>query len=129
MDMKAILPMIDLVFLTLGALLGVMTQMERVTALEIEITRVGKGAAVVQTGEFMILTLSDKDQLTLNGEAVIPKTLQNRVGGQEIIFRVHKNVAAHRVFTLLNDLTLAGATVKLEVEEQLTSVPEGSTNP
>ena len=129
MRLNAILPMIDLGFLTLGAILCVMTQMVRVTALDIEITRVGKGAAVVQTGEFMILTLSEDNLLTLNGEPVIQKTLLNLVRGHQIVFRVHKDVPAHRLFALLNDLTLAGATVKLEVEEQLTSVPEGSTNP
>ena len=58
---KAILPLIDLVFLTLGSVLAMMTQMERVTAMPVTLAEVGQGSAVVQRGDFDVLTVSAED--------------------------------------------------------------------
>lgn len=128
MQMKAIIPLIDLTMLTLGLLSIMMSQMKEVTALEFEITLVGKGAAVVQTGDFMMLTLSIDNQLILDGEPIRPKMLFDRVSGREIILRVERDVNSHHLLTLLNKLIIAGAVVKPEVERRRTSIETRSAD-
>ena len=116
MQAKSILPLIDLVFLTLGSILGIMSQMERVTALPVELARVGQGAAVIKTGEFSVITLT-KDRLTLDGVPVPSEDLKHRVSGKDVVLRPDKNVPTGRTQQVLADLVRAGARVSLEVSD------------
>jgi biopolymer transport protein ExbD len=116
MDARAILPLIDLVFLTLGAILAAMTQMERVTALPVELAEVGPGAAVVRQGEFAVLTLRS-DGMSLDGVAVTAETLPALVAGRSVIVRCERTLASERLLQVVADLMRVGADVSLEVEE------------
>lgn len=117
MGLKAILPLIDLVFLTLGAILGVMTQMERVTALPVEVARIGTGAAVVQQGEFSVLNLTT-DGLTLDGNVIDRQQLMSDVSNRRLVLRIQKDLPTKRPLSLLADLVRAGADVAIEVKEE-----------
>jgi len=117
MHAKSILPLIDLVFLTLGSILGIMSQMERVTALPVELARVGSGAAIVKHGAFSIITLT-KNQLTLDGAPLSKEGLKHRVGGKDVVLRPDRSVPTGRTQEVLADLVRAGARVSLEVSDR-----------
>ena len=117
MGLKAILPLIDLVFLTLGAILGTMTQMERVTALPVEVARVGSGAAVVQQGEFSVLNVT-ADGLTLDGRPAARHEVLDQVRGRRIVLRIQRDLPTEQPLSLLAELVRAGAEVSLEVHER-----------
>ena len=116
MGMKAILPLIDLVFLTLGAILGVMTQMERVESIPVQIAQVGHGAAIVQQGDFRLLALTPKG-LTLDSRPVTRTALLSQCAGQDFVLRIQKDVPTEQTLKLLADLVGAGCDVSLEVDE------------
>ena len=117
MESRAIIPMIDLVFLTLGGILGVMTQMEIVTALPVDITRVGHGASVVQRGDFAILALGPEGMM-LDGKPVAPKDLETAVAGREVVLRADEGLPTRDTLTVMADLVRMGVNVSLEVKDQ-----------
>ncbi len=116
MDIRAILPLIDFVFLTLGAILAAMTQMERITAMPVEIARVGPGAAVVRQGRFSVLTLRS-DGMALDGVPITAEELPSVVTGRQLILRAERSLSPQTLLGVLADLLAAGADVSLEVEE------------
>ena len=117
MQAKSILPLIDLVFLTLGSLLGIMSHMERVTALPIELAQVGRGAAIVKHGHFSVVTLTEEG-VTVDGDPVAPGELGDRVWRKDVVLRPAKTVQTGRTQQVLADLVRAGARVSLEVSEE-----------
>ena len=117
MDSRSILPLIDMVFLTLGAILAAMTQMERVTALPVELAEVGPGAAVVRQGDFVILNLYE-DGMALDGATVAAEDLAAMVIGRQVIVRCERKLASERLLQVVAELVAAGADVSLEVEER-----------
>ena len=121
MDARSILPLIDLVFLTLGAILAAMTQMERVTALPVELAEVGPGAAIVRQGEFMVLTVR-AESLALDGVALTAQELPALVAGGQVVVRCAGELPSQRLLEVVAEVLGAGADVSLEVEER--SEPE-----
>ena len=117
---KAILPLIDIVFLTLGSVLACMTQMERVTALPVSVAKVGSGAASVQEGEFEVLTLTTEGMI-LNGQPTSEEQLSEELGNRRVILRAEQSLPTERTLTVLAALVRAGADVSVEVKESLIS--------
>ena len=117
---KAILPLLDIVFLTLGSVLACMTQMERVTALPVSVAKVGSGAASVQQGEFDILTLS-VEGMALNGRPTSEEQLSGELEGRRVILRAEQSLPTERTLTVLAALVRAGAEVSVEVKESKVS--------
>ncbi len=116
-SMAAILPLCDLVFLALGGILATMTQMEVVHALPVEITRVGTGAAIVQTDKFKILSVT-ADQMVIDGISITEPQLTDMAKNQKIILRISKDLPTERTVSLISCLAQAGAQVSIEVEER-----------
>ena len=114
---KAILPLIDIVFLTLGSVLACMTQMERVTAIPVALTEVGKGSAILQHGDFDVLTVS-ADGLSLNGEPVTLDQVEDRSAGKRIVLRADRSLPVERVWQVIARLHKAGCEVAAEVREE-----------
>ncbi len=114
---KAIVPLIDLVFLTLGSVLAMMTQMERVTAMPVSLAEVGKGSAIVQHGEFDVLTISE-DGLAFNGDPVGIEQIESRLAGKRIALRADRKLAVERVWRVMARLHKAGCEVAAEVREE-----------
>lgn len=117
MKSKVILPLCDLVFLALGGVLMAMTQMEVVHAIPVEITQIGKGAAVVQHEKFRILTVT-ANGLNLDGKPVTEQQLVSKTANQKVVLRVYKNLPTHRTVNVIAQLAQAGAQVSIEVQEQ-----------
>ena len=119
MQSRALIPMIDLVFLTLGGILAVMTQMEHVTSIPVEITRVGRGAAVVQQGRLSVVAMT-RHGLTLDGQPTTRQKLVDEVAGRNIVLRADRELPTERTVGMVALLAKAGANVSLEVKEQKT---------
>lgn len=110
------IPMIDLVFLTLGAIVAMLTQMELIKSIPVSLARVGPGAAVVTTGELDIVTLSDSG-LMLNGRAVGVGEIAARDSWNDVVLRVDRAVESERMIEVLAELGKVEARVQIEVKE------------
>jgi biopolymer transport protein ExbD len=116
MDARSILPLIDLVFLTLGAILAAMTQMQRVTALPVELAQVGPGAAIVRQGDLVIVNLL-ADGMAIDGVPVTAESMPAMVAGRQVIVRCARSLPSERLLGAVAELVAAGTNVSLEVEE------------
>ena len=117
MKPAAIVPLIDLVFLTLGSILGIMTEMEKVTAIPVQVTRVGHGAPVVKQGRFAVLSLTGSG-LALDGEPVALEELGSRLAGREVVLRAQEDLPTSTTVQTVMHLVELGVDVSLEVKEQ-----------
>ena len=116
---QTILPLVDLVFLALGGILGAMTQMERVTAIPIEVAHVGQGAAIVKHDNMLPSDAKEKvDELTFDGVAMNKGEIVSKSTGKTIIFRADKDLPTEKMMTVLADLVRVGANVSLEIKEE-----------
>jgi biopolymer transport protein ExbD len=114
---KMFVPLVDLVFLTLGSVLGAMTQMQRVEAIDVEVARVGAGSTVVRRGDLRVVTLA-ADGLTLDGERVEAEDFPRLLSGRSVLLRADRTLPNQRTFELLAELTRAGASVSVELDPQ-----------
>ena len=114
---QTILPLVDLVFLALGGILGAMTQMERVTAIPVDVAHVGQGVAIVKHDNFSVVTLTS-DELTFDGVAMNKGEIASKSTGKTIILRADKNLPTEKMMTVLADLVRVGANVSLEIKEE-----------
>ena len=113
---KAIMPLIDLVFLTLGSVLAAMTQMEQVESIPVDVSRVGKGSAIVHRGEFDIVALT-AEGLWHNGRQVLISQLPALVQGRRVVLRAEKSLPTQQTLQVLSTLSRSGAEVSLEVRQ------------
>ncbi len=114
---KMFVPLVDLVFLTLGSVLGAMTQMQRVEAIDIEVARVGAGTTVVRRGELRVVTL-DENETRLDGERVEVGDFARLLSGRCVLLRADRTLPNQRTFEILAELTRAGASVSVELDPQ-----------
>jgi len=114
---SSLLPLVDLVFLALGGILGCMTQMQVLHALPIEVAQIGTGASIVRQSRFSVLTLSPQG-MTLNGESIGPDDIPSKVTNRRIILRADKELPTQQTVEVLAMLVQAGADVSIEVKER-----------
>ncbi|MFP4054533.1 MAG: biopolymer transporter ExbD [Phycisphaerae bacterium] len=117
MNARMLVPLIDLVFLTLGSVLAAMTHMERVEAIPVQVATVGQGASAVQRDEPVILALTEGG-LTLGEEPLAAGKLASAVAGKRVILRAQKTLPTQRTLAVLAEIVRAGADASLEVESQ-----------
>ena len=103
-------------FLSLGSVLGVMTQMERVTAIPVTVTEVQPGAARVQRGKIDIVGLTARG-ITFNGKAIDKEELAAKVAGKNITLRADRTLTNQTTFMVLAELVRSGANLSIEVIE------------
>lgn len=114
---RAIVPMIDLVFLALGGVLGALTEMQVVKAIPVDIAQVGTGSAVVRHDEFSVLAL-DQNGMTLDGQPISRDQISQRVVNKNIILRVDRTLPTETTVQILAEISKSGARVSIEVCEQ-----------
>ena len=117
MDNRGILPLIDLVFLTLGAILAAMTDMQVVHALPIDVATVGQGAAIVRQGQFAILVV-EADRLTIDGQAVTMEDLASNLSVERVIVRADRKLETQRLLRVVAELARVGVEMSIEVREE-----------
>ncbi|MFP4355572.1 MAG: ExbD/TolR family protein [Phycisphaerae bacterium] len=125
---KSMLPLIDLVFLTLGSVLGAMTQMEQVESIPVDVSRVGKGAAVVNRGQFDVVAVT-AEGLWHNGQKVDPIDLPSRVTGKRVVLRAEKTIPTQQTLDVLARLARSGADVSLEVRQNKVELAQRNERP
>ena len=111
---KTMVPLIDLVFLTLGSILAAMTQMERVEALPIAVAEVGGGAAKVQRGTFEVVTVT-ADGLRVGDRAVDEDRLADEVAGRRVVLRAARSLPTQRTLEVLARIAEVASEVTIEV--------------
>jgi hypothetical protein len=112
---KTLIPLIDLVFLTLGSVLGAMTEMERVTALPVELSELPGQSAPVAREETEMLRLAE-DGLSYDGRPIALAEAPGLVGGRQTVLRVARNVPTEQTLQTLDALATAGVSVSVEVK-------------
>ena len=117
MKVQTVLPFLDMVFLSMGALLAMMVQMEHVTSIPIDTPRIGPGGAIVERGEFHVVTL-DQTGITLNGQPIEQDRLMTSVAGERVVLRVERSIPTEETAGLLAALIGVGAMPSLEVRER-----------
>ena len=116
MDSRSALPaLLDIIFLTLGSMLAAMSQMDEVSALPVEITKIGKGSVITKRGDFEVVTLTISG-LTLGKEPVDHDELLKRAAGRDVVLRVQKDMPYSKAIRLIAELSEVGASVSSEVE-------------
>ena len=111
---KTMVPLIDLVFLTLGSILAAMTQMERVEALPIAVAEVGGGAAKVQRGAFDVVTVT-AGGLTVGDRPVDEDHLAVAVAGRRVVLRAARTLPTQRTLEILARIADVASEVTVEV--------------
>ncbi len=117
MDARTIVPLIDLIFLTLGSVLGAMTQMERIETIPVEVSQVQRAGLSVQRGDFVVLTVTS-DGMTLNGKPITAGELPERIAGKDVVLRAERSLPTEQTLVALSLSVKAGANVSLEVKPQ-----------
>ena len=115
MNTRMMVPLIDLVFLTLGSVLAAMTTMERVEAIPVQVATVGQGASVSRPDEPLILAVT-AEGLTLGRQPLAASDLPAAVAGKRVVLRAEKSLATQKTLAVLADIIDAGADASLEVE-------------
>ncbi len=116
MNARMMVPLIDLVFLTLGSVLVAMTQMERVESIAVDVARVGRGAAIVQRGELEVLSVTP-DGLRLGQRAIAPRELADAVAHKRVVIRAERSMPTQRTLAVLAEVLAAGAEASIEVNQ------------
>lgn len=114
---KALVPLIDIVFLSLASLLGVMSQMEVVEAIEVDVSEVGAGGATVEQGDFLMVILTP-DGLFIDGTSIDADDISTRVADERVVLRAASDLPTEETLALLADLTRTCASVTVEVQER-----------
>ncbi len=126
MNARMMVPLIDLVFLTLGSVLVAMTQMERVESIAVDVARVGRGAAIVQRGELEVLSVTPEG-LRLGERSIAPAELADAVAGKRVVIRAERTMPTQRTLAVLAEVLDAGAEASIEVNQAGDPVgPRGS---
>ena len=128
MSGKTVIPLIDLVFLTLGSVLAAMTQMERIEAIPVAVARVGAGGASIRRGPLDVVTVTG-DGLTCNGQPVTEEQLGSRLGGRPVVLRAHRALATERTLAVLDRIARTAADVSLEVRRDAETDEQGERRP
>jgi biopolymer transport protein ExbD len=117
MNARMLVPLIDLVFLTLGSVLAAMTQMERVEAIPVQVATVGQGASAVRRDEPVILAVT-AGGLTLGQKPLAAADLASAVAGKRVVLRADKSLPTQRTLAVLAQVIRAGADASLEVQTE-----------
>ena len=107
-------PLIDIVFLTLGSLLGVMIEMRRVDAIDIDISEVGRGGSVVTSRETRVVALT-ADGLIVDGAVVDADQVDTLLAGETVVLRADRSLPTEATLDALATLTDICAAVSVEV--------------
>ena len=116
MQARIFISMIDLAFLSLAAVIAILSQTQLIQALPIEVTEVGRGIAAVTRDEVTVVTITD-DAILVDGEPVLLHELGGAVDGPTVILRVGRLVATEKLIHVMAELAGHGVELRIEVRE------------
>jgi len=124
MNGKTMVPLIDLVFLTLGSILAAMTQMERVEAIPVAVAQVAGAGQALQRGEFDVVTVTAQG-VTVGKRVVDEANLAAEIAGRRVVLRADRTLPTQRTLAVLARITASASEVTIEVHRDKTQ-QEGS---
>ncbi len=116
MQGRIFISMIDLAFLSLAAVIAILSQTQLIRALPVEVTEVGQGIAAVSRDEVTVVTITD-DAILVDGEPVSLQELGGAVDGPTVILRVGRMVATEKLIRVMAELAGQGVELRIEVRE------------
>ena len=116
MQGRIFISMIDLAFLSLAAVIAILSQTQLIQALPIEVTEIGQGIAAVTRDEVTVVTITD-DEILVDGEPVSLHELGGAVDGPMAILRVGRMVPTERLIRVMAELAGRGVELRIEVRE------------
>ena len=120
MNGKTMVPLIDLVFLTLGSILAAMTQMERVEAIPVAVAQVAGSGQAVQRGEFDVVTVTARG-VTVGKRVVDEARLAEEIAGRRVVLRIERTLPTQRALAVLARITDVASEVTIEVRRDKTA--------
>lgn len=117
MQSRIFISLIDLAFLSLAAVIAILSQTQLVRALPVEVTEIGQGIAVVTRDKVTVVTVTG-DDILVDGEPVTLPELGGAVDGPTAILRVDRMVPTERLIGVMAQLAGAGVELRIEVREQ-----------
>ena len=116
MQARIFISMIDLAFLSLAAVIAILSQTQLIQALPIEVTEIGQGIAAVTRDEVTVVTITD-DEILVDGLPVSLHELGGAVDGPTVILRVGRMVPTERLIRVMAELAGQGVELRIEVRE------------
>ncbi len=116
MQGRIFISMIDLAFLSLAAVIAILSQTQLIKALPVEVTEVGQGIAAVTRDEVTVVTITD-DAILVDGEPVSLQELGGAVDGPTVILRVGRMVPTEKLIHVMAELAGHGVELRIEVRE------------
>ena len=117
MQARIFISMIDLAFLSLGAVIAILSQTQLVRALPVEVTEIGHGIAVVTRDKMTVVTIT-ANEILVDGEPVTLPEVGGAVDGPTAILRVDRMVPTERLIGVMAQLATAGVELRIEVRER-----------
>jgi biopolymer transport protein ExbD len=111
------LPLVDLVFLTLGVIVAALTQMQHVTTLAVELAEVGPDAAEIRTDAIEVLALARDGTMSVGETVIDDSQLCEFVESASVVVRADRRLDVERLFEVLAELRRCGIGVSVEVDE------------
>ena len=116
MQGRVSIPLIDLVFLSLGAIVAILSQTQLIRALPVEVTEVERGIAAIARDRMAVVTIS-RDGLFADGEPVGLDELVGVVDGRLALLRVDRRVPAETLVRVMSVLAAGEVELRIEVHE------------
>ncbi len=116
MQPRVLIPLIDLAFLSLGAIVAILSQTQLIRSLPVEVTQIGRGIAVITRDEVTIITIA-RDGLSVDGRTVGLDEIAGAVDGRLALVRVDRRVPTERLVTVMGVLAAHDVEIRIEVEE------------
>ncbi len=116
MQGRFFISLIDRAFLSLAAVIAILSQTQLVRALPIEVTEVGQGIAVVTRDEVTVVTITE-EAILVDGESVRLHDVGGAVDGPTAILRVDRLVPTEKLIRVMAELAGQGVELRIEVRE------------
>lgn len=116
MTLRSMLPLIDLGFLTLGAVVAILSQTTRIDAMPVDLAEVGPGVTSAVSDNPPVVTVR-ADGVFLGDRPIGPGELATLLDPSEtVLVRADREAASGRLLSVLAEITAAGVDARLEVE-------------
>ena len=117
-NVEGLLPLIDIVFLTLGTLLVCMTRMDMVKSVDVNFVRLGAAQIATVQLEEPVFVAVRPGQLFVDEQEVDPGQAKALVSGRQVVVRAYQSVPYGEVLRLVGNLKDAAANITLEVKSE-----------
>lgn len=117
MQARVFIPLIDLAFLSLGAVVAVLSQTQLIRSLPVRITEIGAGIAAISREQVTVITIA-AGGLFIDGQPVALESLGDAVDGPLALVRADRQVPTQRLVEVMGVLAAKGVEIRVEVRER-----------